>query len=99
MFTLITFPFFKRYIKKNIKEKLKVLYINYLKLHHYCKKAIVGKKLILNRSVLHLGSVTPVGGTLENKREEDSHAFSKVLLYKHNLLSERLGMEPLQSTV
>ena len=37
------------------------------------------------------------GGTFENKREEGSRAFSKVLLHKKNLLSERLGMEPLQS--
>ena len=37
------------------------------------------------------------GGRFENKREEGSRAFSKVLLHKKNLLSERLGMEPLRS--
>ena len=46
--------------------------------------------------VTPMDSVTP-RGTFENKREEGSHTFSKVLLHKHNLISERLGMEPLQS--
>ena len=81
-------------------------------MHHYCKKAIAVKKLILKRSDLHVGNdirwldlrlhgqrYARGGGTLENKHEEDSHAFSKVLLHKHNLLSKRLGMEPLQSAV
>ena len=36
--------------------------------------------------------------TFGNKRKEGSHAFSKVLLHKHNL-SDRLGMEPLQSAI
>ena len=44
-----------------------------------------------------MDSITPGGGTFENKREEGLHAFSKVLFHKYNLLSERLGMEPLQS--
>ena len=63
-------------------------------MHHYCKKAIDGKKLVLKRSVLYLGndirwldlrlrSWTALrrggGETFENKREEGSHAFSKVL--------------------
>ena len=48
--------------------------------------------------VTPMDSVTP-GGIFENKHEEGSYAFSKVLLHKHNILSERLGMEPLQSAV
>ena len=46
-----------------------------------------------------IDSVTPQGGTLEHKREEGLNAVWKVLLHKHNILSERLGMEPLQSSV
>ena len=79
-------------------------------MHHYCKKGIAGKKA--NVKTLHPASrqrytvarpqIMPndsvrSGGTLKNKPEEGSHAFSKVLLHKHNLLSERLGMEHLQS--
>ena len=81
---------------KNIKEKRKILYSNCIKIHHYCKKAIAGKKLISKRSVLHLGSnirwlhprlrpwtaLWRGWGGLENKREEGSHAFSMVLLHK-----------------
>ena len=93
------------------KKKIRI-YTSYIKIHRYCKKAIAGKKIFLKRSVLHLGNdirwldlrlcpwtTLRRGGTFENKREEGSHAFSKVLLYKHNLLSERLGMEPLESAV
>ena len=61
-------------------------------MHLYCEKAIDGKKLVLKRSVLYLGNDTQWldlrlrpwtalrrgGGTFENKREEGSHAFSKV---------------------
>ena len=61
-------------------------------MHLYCEKAIDGKKLVLKRSVLYLGNDTRWldlrlrpwtalrrgGGTFENKREEGSHAFSKV---------------------
>ena len=80
-------------------------------MHHYCKKDIPGRKLVLKRSVLHLGNnmrwldlrlhqwTVLCQGTFENKRKESSHAFSKVLLHKRNLLSERLGMEPLQSAI
>ena len=46
-----------------------------------------------------MDSVTPAVRKFENKREDGSLAFSKVLLHKHNLPSERLGMEPLQSAV
>ena len=63
-------------------------------MHHYCKKAIDGKKLVLKHSVLYLGNDTRWldlrlrpwtvlrrgggGRTFENKREEGLHAFSKV---------------------
>ena len=77
---------------------------------HYCKKVIAGKKLVLKRyiSAAIYGNKTSGyahgqhfvgGGTFENKREEGSGAFSKVWSHKHNLLSERLGMELLQSAV
>ena len=79
-------------------------------MHHYCKKGIAGKKA--NVKTLHPASrqsytvarsqVMPNdsvrwGRTLKNKPEEDSHAISKVLFHKHNRLSERLGIEDLQS--
>ena len=88
------------------------MYTSYIKMHYYCKKAIAGKKLVLKRSVLHLcndvrwlnlrlhpQTALRRGGTFEYKGEEGSYAFSKVLLHKHNLLSERRGVEPLQSAV
>ena len=104
-----TFPeFFLKILKK--KNWGKILYTNYIKIHHYCKKGIAGKKS--NVQTLHPASrqsytvarpqVMPNDGvrsgrTLKNKPEEGSHAIPKVLLHKHNLLSERLGMEDLQS--
>ena len=81
-------------------------------MHHYCKKGIAGKKKKTNVKTLHPASRQPYtvarpqvmpkdsvrsGGTLKNKPEEGSHAIPKVLFHKQNLLSERLGMEDLQS--
>ena len=79
-------------------------------MHHYYKKGIAGKKAniktlhpasrqrytVARPQVMPNDSVTS-GGTLKNKREKGSQAFSKALLHKCNLLSERPAMEHLQS--
>ena len=55
------------YLQKKIIDKKKVkiieiqkkniyIYTSYIKMYHCCKKAIARKKLVLKRSVLHLGN-------------------------------------------
>ena len=86
-------------------------------MHHYCKKAIAGKKANLKTlrpasrqrytvarpQVTLMDNVTPVweGGGVNTgiQTQRGLACFLKGLLHKHSLLSERLGMEPLQCAV
>ena len=69
-------------------------------MHHYCKRVIAGKKSLktepCQRYKVTGPQVTPMDSVtlrvpFNNKGKEGLHAFLKILLHKHNLLSERLA--------